>query len=250
MKLALNGEIYEIGGESPSYTAGDGVSIDSGVISLQNQVYGIYTQAEFNALSEEEKNNGTYFVDDGNSGGGSSSSDVYSTEEQVVGTWIDGKPLYRIVVVKTVTQMNGNSQNWVNLGIDTSSISVVSAKCINCAVEYESGNKRVMYGDTGRLEFRSFLYNSSGATASGLFIYEGCIVEKIGEVLKFTVMANGATTATATLCIEYTKTTDSAPPEASSAFLSTNVLTDVVDSITPSIMSSTMSVSDTEEVSE
>lgn len=31
-------------------------------------------------------------------GGGESGGDVYSTEEQVVGTWIDGKPLYRRVL--------------------------------------------------------------------------------------------------------------------------------------------------------
>lgn len=28
-------------------------------------------------------------------GGGGSSSDVYTTDEQIIGTWIDGKPIYR-----------------------------------------------------------------------------------------------------------------------------------------------------------
>lgn len=32
------------------------------------------------------------------SGGGGSSEEVYSTEEKRIGTWIDGKPLYRKVV--------------------------------------------------------------------------------------------------------------------------------------------------------
>lgn len=34
--------------------------------------------------------------------------DVYSTSEQVVGTWIDGKPIYR-KVIETTTPSTGNS---------------------------------------------------------------------------------------------------------------------------------------------
>ena len=33
------------------------------------------------------------------SSSGGSSSDIYSTEETIVGTWIDGRPLYRKVVI-------------------------------------------------------------------------------------------------------------------------------------------------------
>lgn len=36
-----------------------------------------------------------------NSGGGGSSQDIYSVEEQVVGTWIDSSPVYRIVISGT-----------------------------------------------------------------------------------------------------------------------------------------------------
>jgi len=60
------------------------------------------TYAEYQALSEEEQMNGTnYFVKDypsGSGGGGGSSKHEYSTEEKVVGTWIDGKPIYEIVI--------------------------------------------------------------------------------------------------------------------------------------------------------
>lgn len=49
--------------------------------------------------------------------GGSSSSektDTYSTDEQVSGTWIDGKPIYK----KTFsTNIHTNGQEWVNTGI-------------------------------------------------------------------------------------------------------------------------------------
>ena len=38
---------------------------------------------------------------DGKVYAGGVGSEVYSTEEQVIGTWIDGKPLYRKVIVDT-----------------------------------------------------------------------------------------------------------------------------------------------------
>lgn len=50
-------------------------------------------------------------------GGSGGSSDVYSTEETVVGTWIDGKPIYRKVYVTT------SSSTAVNVA-DTSSYNV------------------------------------------------------------------------------------------------------------------------------
>lgn len=34
----------------------------------------------------------------GGGGGTGNASNKYSTEEQVIGTWIDGKPLYRVVI--------------------------------------------------------------------------------------------------------------------------------------------------------
>lgn len=64
------------------------------------------TKEEYNALSEEEKNIETaWMVTDANSGssGGSGAGEVYSTEETRIGTWIDGKPLYRRTVSKKVS---------------------------------------------------------------------------------------------------------------------------------------------------
>lgn len=45
--------------------------------------------------------------DKAGSGGGGGSSVSYSTEEQAVGTWIDGKPMYQ----KTITVSNVNPSN-------------------------------------------------------------------------------------------------------------------------------------------
>lgn len=44
--------------------------------------------------------------------------DVYSTEEKVVGTWINGKPIYRIVYSINVTETS-YTKNVSSLNIDT-----------------------------------------------------------------------------------------------------------------------------------
>lgn len=38
---------------------------------------------------------------------------IYSTEERIVGTWIDGKPIYRKVVLVDNTQADFASYHWV-----------------------------------------------------------------------------------------------------------------------------------------
>ena len=49
---------------------------------------------------------------------------VYSTEEKIVGTWIDGKPIYR-KVIEAATSTNIDTTSW---GIDT------PLSCYGCAV--------------------------------------------------------------------------------------------------------------------
>lgn len=71
------------------------------------------TQAEYNALSEEEKQADILYAitdDGGSSGGGASTGEVYSTEETQIGTWIDGKPLYRKVVQSTFASASSTWQ--------------------------------------------------------------------------------------------------------------------------------------------
>lgn len=73
-----------------------------GRMEVKTPVHDILTQAEYDALTEVQKSKGLYVIDDGNSGSGGggssgSSGEVYSTEEVRIGTWIDGKPLYRKV---------------------------------------------------------------------------------------------------------------------------------------------------------
>lgn len=56
------------------------------------------TNAEYEKLGEEEKESNAVWaiMDDIVDSGGGGSSEVYSTKEVRVGTWIDGRPLYRI----------------------------------------------------------------------------------------------------------------------------------------------------------
>lgn len=57
------------------------------------------TQAEYDALTDAQKQAEVlYAVTDDSPGGGSGGGEVYSTEEIRIGTWIDGKPLYRQVI--------------------------------------------------------------------------------------------------------------------------------------------------------
>lgn len=88
-------------------------------VKLSNPVKGILTQTEFDALSDEEKTSGTYIVDTGSSAG-IQNSEVYSLEEQVIGRWIDGKPLYRKTFINlTPTTVNSNILDVSYLDIDT-----------------------------------------------------------------------------------------------------------------------------------
>ena len=100
-----------LAGKQDTITAGDGLSKEGDILSVTTPVRGVVTQAEFDALPEEQRNKGLYVIPDGGEGGGGSGAsggEVYSTEETRVGTWIDGKPLYR----KTVFGELRDNQNF------------------------------------------------------------------------------------------------------------------------------------------
>ena len=84
------------------------------------------TQAEYDALTEAEKDNGTiYFILDSTPVLPAAPAFNYSTEEQVVGTWIDGKPLYQKTVVINNVQRNARNQ----LGMDISGTKHLTFVC-------------------------------------------------------------------------------------------------------------------------
>lgn len=71
----------------------------------------------------------------------------YSTDEQVIGTWIDGKPLYRKVIQGNTTTIN----EWTNIGNIGASISSVirSSAFLDvaggwfCPAPYVEGNSSI-----------------------------------------------------------------------------------------------------------
>lgn len=91
---------------------------DSGLLSLSKSTN--YVNCGFNNSRElvyGGSNNAQvrliYGVKNGGSGG---SGESYSTEEQVIGTWIDGNPIYRKVI--TVNHTNGEFEYVTALNID------------------------------------------------------------------------------------------------------------------------------------
>lgn len=105
-----------------------------GSITLQGGNIGValptktVTKAEYDALTEAEKQAEVIYAvtDDAPGGSGGSAFEVYSTEEQRIGTWIDGKPLYRITIPVHVT----NTSNSGNLGTVGKSIKRAYGKLV------------------------------------------------------------------------------------------------------------------------
>lgn len=131
------------------------------------------TQAEYDSLTDADKEKGLYIVTgEGGSGGGStggSSLDVYSTEETRIGTWIDGKPIYRMVFQKTLGNSNDSPiavldndvESIINLRgfIDSSVLDSiytipVTTSVGNTQLYYKKTNKTV-YVNTGSSSFKS-----------------------------------------------------------------------------------------------
>lgn len=84
--------------------------------ALQPSLVRSVTQAEYDLLTEEQKK-GLFVITDAQSGSGGEAGDtgadscgeVYSTEETHIGTWIDGKPLYRKV---SIGNFAGSASVW------------------------------------------------------------------------------------------------------------------------------------------
>lgn len=111
-----------LSGKQNTLTDGTGTTIQGSAVNVTTPVNGIVTQAEFDALPEVQKNTGMYVVkEDGDDGGGSNSNgEVYSTEEVRIGTWIDGRPLYRkVFLTKTLPTNTTGPLNGVSLQRDS-----------------------------------------------------------------------------------------------------------------------------------
>ena len=118
--LATKQDAFEVG---PTLELTANARTAGGRLEVKTPVQSVLTQAEYDALSEEKKNKGLYVIDDGNGGASSGfSGEVYSTEETRIGTWIDGRALYRKTFVVDVTTTGPSTitlSNTSGLHIDT-----------------------------------------------------------------------------------------------------------------------------------
>ena len=105
-KLYFDGEEIPTGGTDVE--VGDTLVKKNGIIDVFTPVNGVISQEEFDLLSEEKKNNGLYIIQSMTDQGSLfpfGNAEIYSEEETRIGTWIDGKPLYR----KVISGKTGNS---------------------------------------------------------------------------------------------------------------------------------------------
>ena len=116
-------------------------------------------------------------------------NEIYSTEEQVIGKWIDGKPLYRKVIVKGVA----SGETLIELGINN----LDYIKDISGTMKYYNSEGAVRFIPISRAH-SSKLENQSG------WYYTGTANKLALEVGSTYSSYN----ITATIIAEYTKTTD------------------------------------------
>ena len=92
-------ELEEVlSGKQDVITPGDGLGKEGSTLSVSSPVQGVISQEAYDALSEEEQNKGLYIVPGPVwSYPSGECENIYSTEERIVGQWINGKPIYRKV---------------------------------------------------------------------------------------------------------------------------------------------------------
>lgn len=169
MKIIVNGETVEVCG------GGDSTPIKP------------MSKMEYDALTEEDKQSDVVYAitDDAGSSGGAVDNNVYSTEERRVGTWIDGKPLYRITLIKENYSQSGD---------------VV----VRSLAEYNIGMLvSVVGGFTAQGGIISVNTKYAGETS-----YEFSFLIGSDQFAIFRGVCTSLGLGTGTVTIEYTKTTD------------------------------------------
>ena len=172
---------------------------DDSVLGVTTPVNTILTQTEYDALPEAQRNKGMYVIpeegDSGGSSGGGATNDVYSTEETRIGTWINGKPLYRRVFTANLIE----NSNIVLLTPEECSI-IESMPLTRGSVMY---NGKTMYLPYYLVESTTTEITKINAYCDVTFAPQrrGLLISTMGSFLSSTdIIAN--------VIIEYTKTTD------------------------------------------
>lgn len=171
------------GGGGTDYTAGDGIDITNDVISTKqseegdiDEIVDVYPQAG-NLVS---------IVNAFNKG------DIYSTEEKMIGQWVDGKPLYQKTIVHTLTS---NIEN-VNYDIPANLSDIETVACVS-GIIYEANSTNI-----------SIPLVSSPSSSNLGIISIGVISASAIQIRLPKQNLNSGTKLLIT--VQYTKTTDSA----------------------------------------
>lgn len=148
----------------------NGVSVVDGNHDAQITSYKEVTQAEYDALPATKLTDGiAYFIKDAGGGGGGSSSHNYSTTEQVIGTWIDGKPLYEKTFSYTPSSTISTTTPIANLSSEIE-IKGIQGVCINSQnsrvipLSYSGSNLGTNFGVSASNVLQIEIYNDSWGT--------------------------------------------------------------------------------------
>ena len=111
-------------------------------------------------------------------------SNVYSTEEKRIGTWIDGKPLYRRTYTVISPSAINTSQDIITLN------NIIDLKTISGLMDTSSGTKLAINHYVSGTDFVS------------------CWRTSVTGNLRMSVGSSSYTSQTCYITIKYTKTTD------------------------------------------
>lgn len=188
----LMGEIKE----SPVVGTDISTVIDTAFVSTANiQSDAVTTPkiADYNVTAEKLASESitTAKIEDGAVTPDKASFTTYSTTEQRVGTWIDGKPIYRRVVWFNYTKLPSNA---TIITADVSSWSIDMAIKLYGMVGYQAGH------GTQTVTFRPMVLASGGTNDIRIDIDNGN--------LRITTYGNWSGFDRNFIAVEYTKTTD------------------------------------------
>lgn len=118
------------------YTAGDGITIEDGTVSLDCPIRDL-TQEAYDALSPEKQAKGLIFLPDDSPSGSSddgSALEVYDDQERMIGT-LFGKPLYRKTITGSI-EVNPSNVDYPII----SGVNVVAVKGYTEVKDWDSRN--------------------------------------------------------------------------------------------------------------
>ncbi len=136
-----------------------------------------------------------YVILENVSGGDNVSNNVYSTEETVVGTWLDGKPIYRKTVLISTGNVT-NSDQCIDVPMDMTTLNI--EKVINIHGQLELSNAHIPIPTPGVTNYYCML----------LYIIPSLVLRTNNP---------NWSNSPCYITMEYTKTTDTATVEIPSA---------------------------------